>query len=80
MQTKSCLLFCRETFSFVLTNVDGSRKIGYCRRLLVCVTGNCPLLSAACSAPQLGLLKSQLQKLRLPAVVVVETAQNLLRC
>ncbi|KAJ6651329.1 hypothetical protein lerEdw1_021074 [Lerista edwardsae] len=24
-----------ETFSFVLTNVDGSRKIGYCRRLLV---------------------------------------------
>ncbi|XP_021545843.1 DENN domain-containing protein 2D isoform X5 [Neomonachus schauinslandi] len=24
----------RETFSFVLTNVDGSRKIGYCRRLL----------------------------------------------
>ncbi|KAL6083865.1 hypothetical protein STEG23_031390 [Scotinomys teguina] len=23
-----------ETFSFVLTNVDGSRKIGYCRRLL----------------------------------------------
>ncbi|NXP17008.1 DEN2D protein, partial [Scytalopus superciliaris] len=29
-------LFCfpDETFSFVLTNVDGSRKIGYCRRLL----------------------------------------------
>ncbi|XP_038166967.1 DENN domain-containing protein 2D isoform X3 [Arvicola amphibius] len=25
----------RETFSFVLTNVDGSRKIGYCRRLLI---------------------------------------------
>ncbi|NXF13587.1 DEN2D protein, partial [Smithornis capensis] len=25
---------CSETFSFVLTNVDGSRKIGYCRRLL----------------------------------------------
>uniref|UniRef100_A0A8D0GSI9 DENN domain containing 2D n=1 Tax=Sphenodon punctatus TaxID=8508 RepID=A0A8D0GSI9_SPHPU len=24
-----------ETFSFVLTNVDGSRKIGYCRRLLI---------------------------------------------
>ncbi|KAF5911011.1 hypothetical protein HPG69_000976 [Diceros bicornis minor] len=24
----------RETFSFVLTNVDGSRKIGYCRRFL----------------------------------------------
>uniref|UniRef100_G3WET7 DENN domain containing 2D n=1 Tax=Sarcophilus harrisii TaxID=9305 RepID=G3WET7_SARHA len=24
----------RETFSFVLTNVDGTRKIGYCRRLL----------------------------------------------
>nr|XP_058937824.1 DENN domain-containing protein 2D isoform X3 [Kogia breviceps] len=24
----------RETFSFVLTNMDGSRKIGYCRRLL----------------------------------------------
>ncbi|ETE68820.1 DENN domain-containing protein 2D [Ophiophagus hannah] len=23
-----------ETFSFVLTNIDGSRKIGYCRRLL----------------------------------------------
>ncbi|XP_030615781.1 DENN domain-containing protein 2D [Delphinapterus leucas] len=32
--TMSCLLFLRETFSFVLTNVDGSRKIGYCRRLL----------------------------------------------
>ncbi|NXE42050.1 DEN2D protein, partial [Ptilorrhoa leucosticta] len=27
--------FTSETFSFVLTNVDGSRKIGYCRRLLV---------------------------------------------
>ncbi|XP_033009022.1 DENN domain-containing protein 2D [Lacerta agilis] len=26
--------FNSETFSFVLTNVDGSRKIGYCRRLL----------------------------------------------
>ncbi|XP_039243689.1 DENN domain-containing protein 2D [Pipra filicauda] len=26
--------FPSETFSFVLTNVDGSRKIGYCRRLL----------------------------------------------
>ncbi|NXF88360.1 DEN2D protein, partial [Eubucco bourcierii] len=26
--------FKSETFSFVLTNVDGSRKIGYCRRLL----------------------------------------------
>ncbi|XP_054567956.1 DENN domain-containing protein 2D isoform X2 [Eptesicus fuscus] len=38
----------RETFSFVLTNVDGSRKIGYCRRLLVCAAQNCPLLSAAC--------------------------------
>uniref|UniRef100_F6UDE7 DENN domain containing 2D n=1 Tax=Monodelphis domestica TaxID=13616 RepID=F6UDE7_MONDO len=24
----------RETFSFVLTNMDGTRKIGYCRRLL----------------------------------------------
>lgn len=29
----------RETFSFVLTNVDGSRKIGYCRRLLPAGTG-----------------------------------------
>lgn len=29
----------RETFSFVLTNVDGSRKIGYCRRLLPVGTG-----------------------------------------
>lgn len=28
---------CSETFSFVLTNVDGSRKIGYCRRLLVSI-------------------------------------------
>ncbi|XP_042320111.1 DENN domain-containing protein 2D [Sceloporus undulatus] len=29
------LMECKsETFSFVLTNVDGSRKIGYCRRLL----------------------------------------------
>ncbi|XP_036622635.1 DENN domain-containing protein 2D isoform X1 [Trichosurus vulpecula] len=25
----------RETFSFVLTNMDGTRKIGYCRRLLI---------------------------------------------
>lgn len=65
MQT-TCLLFLRETFSFVLTNVDGSRKIGYCRRLLVCATQNCPLLSAAHCAPQLGLLKLQLQKPRLP--------------
>ncbi|XP_054836866.1 DENN domain-containing protein 2D isoform X1 [Eublepharis macularius] len=31
-----------ETFSFVLTNVDGSRKIGYCRRLLP--TGRGPRL------------------------------------
>lgn len=29
---------CSETFSFVLTNVDGSRKIGYCRRLLVSIS------------------------------------------
>ncbi|KFV59044.1 DENN domain-containing protein 2D, partial [Gavia stellata] len=29
--------FTSETFSFVLTNVDGSRKIGYCRRLLVSI-------------------------------------------
>ncbi|KAH0618994.1 hypothetical protein JD844_018589, partial [Phrynosoma platyrhinos] len=30
------LMECKsETFSFVLTNVDGSRKIGYCRRLLI---------------------------------------------
>lgn len=56
----------RETFSFVLTNVDGSRKIGYCRRLLVCAAQNRPLLSAAFSAPQLGSLKPQLQKPRLP--------------
>lgn len=28
-------LFHSETFSFVLTDVDGSRKNGYCRRLLV---------------------------------------------
>ncbi|KAA0714292.1 DENN domain-containing protein 2D [Triplophysa tibetana] len=26
--------YCSETFSFVLTDVDGSRKNGYCRRLL----------------------------------------------
>lgn len=38
MQTKYCLFCLRETFSFVLTNVDGSRKIGYCRRLLVCAS------------------------------------------
>lgn len=49
MRVSSLLL--RETFSFVLTNVDGSRKIGYCRRLLVCAAQNCPLLSAA-AAPQ----------------------------
>lgn len=29
------LSFCSETFSFVLTEVDGSRRNGYCRRLLV---------------------------------------------
>ena len=29
------MLVCSETFSFVLTEVDGSRKNGYCRRLLV---------------------------------------------
>ncbi|POI29765.1 hypothetical protein CIB84_006485 [Bambusicola thoracicus] len=39
--------FPSETFSFVLTNVDGSRKIGYCRRLLVsfgcgCANGDVP--------------------------------------
>jgi hypothetical protein len=50
MHIKPCLLFLRETFSFVLTNVDGSRKIGYCRRLLVCATENCLLLPADCSA------------------------------
>lgn len=27
--------FCSETFSFVLTGEDGSRRFGYCRRLLV---------------------------------------------
>lgn len=75
MPTRPCLLFLRETFSFVLTNVDGSRKIGYCRRLLVCAAQNHPLLSAACSAPQLGLLKPRLQKPRLPAVLVVARAQ-----
>lgn len=26
-----------ETFSFVLTEVDGSRRNGYCRRLLVMI-------------------------------------------
>lgn len=30
-----CFLFCSETFSFVLTGEDGSRRFGYCRRLLV---------------------------------------------
>lgn len=59
------LLSLRETFSFVLTNVDGSRKIGYCRRLLVGATQNRPFLSADCSVPQLGLLKPRLPKLRL---------------
>uniref|UniRef100_A0A8B9TJB0 DENN domain containing 2D n=1 Tax=Anas platyrhynchos TaxID=8839 RepID=A0A8B9TJB0_ANAPL len=33
--------FTSETFSFVLTNVDGSRKIGYCRRLLPSGRGVC---------------------------------------
>jgi hypothetical protein len=41
------LLSLRETFSFVLTNVDGSRKIGYCRRLLVGAIQNRPFLSKA---------------------------------
>ena len=81
MQTM-CVLFFRETFSFVLTNVDGSRKIGYCRRLLVCAAQNCPLLSAARSAPQLGLLKLQLQKPRLlgSGGCGERTAQHLLPC
>jgi len=30
-----CGLFCSETFSFMLTGEDGSRRFGYCRRLLV---------------------------------------------
>lgn len=55
----------RETFSFVLTNVDGSRKIGYCRRLLVGATQNRPFLPSDRSAPWLGLAKPQFQKLRL---------------
>lgn len=46
----------------------------------ICVTRNCPLLSAACSAPHLGLLKPQLPKLRLPAVVVVETQPSTCCC
>lgn len=29
--------FCSETFSFVLTGEDGSRRFGYCRRLLVII-------------------------------------------
>lgn len=58
------LLSLRETFSFVLTNVDGSRKIGYCRRLLVGAIQNRPFTSADCSAPQQGLPKPQLQRLR----------------
>lgn len=33
--TLSFSLLHSETFSFVLTDVDGSRKNGYCRRLLV---------------------------------------------
>lgn len=81
MQTV-CLLFLRETFSFVLTNVDGSRKIGYCRRLLVCAAQNCPLLSAARCTPRLGLLELQLQKPRLPGSSGCREspAQHLLPC
>lgn len=77
------LLSLRETFSFVLTNVDGSRKIGYCRRLLVGATQNHPFLSAECSAPpQLGLPKPQLQKLRLGGSggYRESTAQHMLPC
>ncbi|EAW56475.1 DENN/MADD domain containing 2D, isoform CRA_c, partial [Homo sapiens] len=72
----------RETFSFVLTNVDGSRKIGYCRRLLVCAAQNCPFLSAVCSAPRLGLLKPELQNSGLIGSTGCRksTAQDLLPC
>lgn len=55
----------RETFSFVLTNVDGSRKIGYCRRLLVGATQNRPFVPTDRSAPWLGLAEPQFQKFRL---------------
>ncbi len=36
-----CFFCCSETFSFMLTGEDGSRRFGYCRRLLV----------SHCSAP-----------------------------
>ena len=26
---------CSETFSFILTDIEGARRYGYCRRLLV---------------------------------------------
>lgn len=32
-----CFPNCSETFSFVLTGEDGSRRFGYCRRLLVSI-------------------------------------------
>lgn len=35
LTSSSCV--CSETFSFVLTEIDGSRRNGYCRRLLVSV-------------------------------------------
>lgn len=34
---RDCFSFCSETFSFVLTGEDGSRRFGYCRRLLVII-------------------------------------------
>lgn len=33
------VLFLSETFSFVLTGEDGSRWFGYCRKLLVSISG-----------------------------------------
>ena len=30
-----CIVYCSESYSFVLTNVDGERVFGYCRRVVV---------------------------------------------
>ncbi|XP_069797357.1 DENN domain-containing protein 2D-like isoform X2 [Narcine bancroftii] len=48
-----------ETFSFVLTNVDGSRKFGYCRSLLSLLIGQPPHLWDQPGEPPLDCLQGQ---------------------
>ena len=54
-----CLMFvnsilCSENFSFVLTSLEGNRRFGYCRRLLVSAFHlSLPLFLPYCPFPSL---------------------------